>query len=157
MFSPLGAVAEYEILSPEDPLLPVPLQVAEHLEPVDYRILTLLFQGKTMEAVAGEVERSRSEIVARVGRPRFEHLKKEVEKGIVEQIARGGEFEPITMARANASPAMRRIIALSKRSRAPLGPPMPPGTPGHIFFREVGQKSRREGPKRLRFPEVSGR
>lgn len=119
MFSPLGAVAEYEILSPEDPLLPVPLQVAEHLEPVDYRILTLLFQGKTMEAVAGEVERSRSEIVARVGRPRFEHLKKEVEKGIVEQIARGGEFEPITIARANASPAMRRIIALSKTSRDP--------------------------------------
>lgn len=117
MFAPLGEVEEYEV---EGLLEVLPAGVVpDHLEPVDYRILALLFQGRTIDAVAGEVERSRSEVLARTERPRFSHLRGEIEKGIVEAISRGGEYEPITIARANASPAMRRIIALSKTARDP--------------------------------------
>lgn len=118
MFSPLGEVEEFAVLdlgldTPGLPALP------EELEPVDYRILTLLFQGRTPEAIAGEVGRPRSEVLARTERPRFTHLRSQIEKGIVEAIARGGEYEPITIARVSASPAMRRIIALSKTARDP--------------------------------------
>jgi hypothetical protein len=126
MFSPLGAVDEYGLVEEALPALPgdtageaTACEVPEVLEPVDYRILALLFQGKTIDAVAAEVERGRTEITLRIERPRFTHLKGQVEKGIVAEIAKGGEFEPITIARVNASPAMRRIINLSKTSRDP--------------------------------------
>jgi hypothetical protein len=95
------------------------LAVPINLEPVDYRILTLLFQGKRVEQIAGQMGRSREEILARSERPRFKHLQGQVEKGIVERVARAGEFEPVTVARASASGAMRRIVAQSKTAIDP--------------------------------------
>lgn len=95
------------------------LAVPISLEPVDYRILTLLFQGKRIDQIATALGRTREEVLARSERPRFKHLQGEVEKGIVERVARAGEFEPITVARAHASNAMKRIIAQSKTAMDP--------------------------------------
>jgi len=95
------------------------LAVPVNLEPVDYRILTLLFQGKRIDQIAQQMQRSREEVLARTERPRFKHLQGEVEKGIVERVARAGDYEPITVAKAHASNAMKRIIAQSKTAMDP--------------------------------------
>jgi hypothetical protein len=98
-----------------DAFLAVPI----NLEPVDYRILTLLFQGKRVEEIADTLGRTRDEVFARMERQRFKHLQGQVEKGIIERVSRAGEYEPVTVAWAGATGAMRRIVAQSKTAMDP--------------------------------------
>jgi hypothetical protein len=102
-------------LSPE----PSPEHIPVELEPVDYRILTLLFKGERMEGIAEILHRTRAEVAARASRPRFLHLQRQVEKGVVERVTRSGEFEPVSVAKASATAAMQRIIQQSKTVQDP--------------------------------------
>jgi hypothetical protein len=89
------------------------------LEPVDYRLLHLLFSGATESACATDTERPVEEIRARVTRRRFLTVQAEIEKGVVERVIRQADYEPTTVAKAAASGAMKRIVDQGIRERDP--------------------------------------
>jgi hypothetical protein len=93
--------------------------LADVLEPVDYRLLHLLFSGATEAACAADVERAPEEVRARVTRRRFLQVQAEIEKGVVERVIRQADYEPTTVAKAAASGAMKRIVEMSARERDP--------------------------------------
>src|SRR5262245_48490463 len=92
---------------------------ADTLEPVDYRLLHLLFSGATERGCAEDVERPVEEVRARVTRRRFLAVQAEIEKGVVERVIRQADYEPTTVAKAAASGAMKRIVDMSVRERDP--------------------------------------
>jgi hypothetical protein len=92
---------------------------ATRLEPVDYRILTLLFRGWKTGRIAKVLRRSLGEVAARVDRSVFRKLQAEVEAGVVQQILVTSGTEPVTIAKAAAPAAMRRIVKLSSHSQDP--------------------------------------
>jgi hypothetical protein len=93
--------------------------LADALEPVDYRLLHLLFSGATERACAEDVDRSVEEVRARVTRRRFLAVQAEIEKGVVERVIRQADYEPTTVAKAASSGAMKRIVDMSVRERDP--------------------------------------
>src|SRR5215471_1542011 len=93
--------------------------VAEVLEPVDYRLLHLRFAGLSDQAIAEDVGRPIVEVRERIRRPRFLQVQAEIEKGLLHRITMQGEYEPVTLAKAAAPEAMRRIIRQSETERDP--------------------------------------
>jgi hypothetical protein len=89
------------------------------LEPVDYRLLHLLFTGRPRHELQEDTGRSAEEIEARISRRRFLQVQSEVEKGVLDRIIRLGTWEPTTLAKAASSGAMKRIIDISCRERDP--------------------------------------
>jgi hypothetical protein len=91
----------------------------DRLEPVDYRLLHLLFTGATPRACAHDTERDLAEVTARITRRTFLTVQAEIERGVLDQIVRQGTYEPTTTAKAAAPGAMKRIIDISVRERDP--------------------------------------
>jgi hypothetical protein len=89
------------------------------LEPVDYRLLHLLFSGSTEAACAADIDRSVEEVRARVTRRRFLQVQAEIERGVVERVIRQADYEPTTVAKAAAPGAMKRIVDQGIRERDP--------------------------------------
>jgi hypothetical protein len=93
--------------------------VPSELEPLDYKILTLLFEGTKPIAICASLTLTRAEYDARVSRPSFTDLTRRVEKGMIERLTTRGDFEPITAARTEAPAAMKRVIQQSRLERDP--------------------------------------
>lgn len=114
MYTPLARCPEYE--EPR-PTLQVPIPTK--LEPVDYRILTYLFQGLKTPKIASTLGRSLAEVAARVDRYAFRRLQSEVEAGVVKSILTASGTEPVTLAKAAAPGSMRQIVKLSSTCHDP--------------------------------------
>jgi len=114
MWTPLASCAEYE--EPRPTLMVV---VPAKLEPVDYRILTYLFQGVKTARIASRLGRSLAEISKRINRTAFRQAQAEVEAGVVKAILEARSAEPVTMAKAAAPGAMRQVVKLSSHSQDP--------------------------------------
>lgn len=114
MYTPLSRCEEYE--EPRPTLLVV---VPAKLEPVDYRILTYLFQGLKTARIASRLGRPLAEIAKRIDRTAFRQLQAEVEAGVVKSILEARATEPTTMAKAAAPGAMRQVVKLSSTSQDP--------------------------------------
>jgi len=93
--------------------------IAPELEPVDYRILTLQFEGSKSVTILAALGIEHGELQARVSRPAFRELVGRVERAMVARITGSGEFEPLTAARAEAPAAMKRIIQQGRLERDP--------------------------------------
>ena len=93
--------------------------IPSELEPLDFRILTMLFEGTKPLAIMAALSLDRPEFDARAGRPAFKELELRVEKAMLAKITGRGDFEPITAARAESPQAMRRLIAQSRTERDP--------------------------------------
>jgi len=87
------------------------------LEPIDYRILHLEFLGRTPQEIARALKRT--DIEERLDNPAYQAIRKQTEEGLLQQIIRAGDFEPLTIAKANAPKAMQRIVQQSERERDP--------------------------------------
>jgi len=103
----------------EPPRLVVHAPVPAKLEPVDYRILTLLFRGWKTPRIAVAVHRPLGEIAARIDRHAFRKLQADVEGGVVRGIINASATEPQTIAKAAAPTSMRQIVKLSHTSQDP--------------------------------------
>lgn len=114
MWTPLSQCAEY---LPPPPRLHVVVPAA--LQPVDYRILTYLFQGLRTAKIASLLGRSVLEIAARIERFAFRRLQAEVEAGVVKGIMAASTTEPVTLAKAAAPSAMRQVVKLAHTSQDP--------------------------------------
>src|SRR5262245_63267017 len=114
MWTPLARCEEYR--PPEPKLL---LVIPAKLEPVDYRILTWLFQGIKTARIASRLGRPLAEIARRIDRTAFRQLQAEVEAGVVKAILSASAAEPVTMAKAAAPGAMKRDVRLSNPSQDP--------------------------------------
>lgn len=114
MYTPLASCEEYQ--EPRPQLL---LVVPAKLEPVDYRILTYLFQGIKTARIASRLGRSLQEIAKRIDRTAFRQAQAEVEAGVVKAILSASAAEPVTMAKAAAPGAMRQVVKLSSTSQDP--------------------------------------
>jgi hypothetical protein len=108
MYTPLARCDEYE---PPRPTLAVPIPAK--LEPVDYRILTLLFQGQKSTKIATKLRMPLREVIARQDRYTFRRLQAEVEAGVVKSILQASATEPAVLAKAAAPSAMRSVVKLS--------------------------------------------
>lgn len=87
------------------------------LEPIDYRILHLQFLGRTPHEIARALKRT--DIDERLERPAYQAMRKQTEESLLQQIIHSGDFEPLTIAKANAPKAMQRIVQQSERERDP--------------------------------------
>jgi len=114
MWTPLARCEEYR--PPEPKLL---LVIPSKLEPVDYRILTWLFQGVKTARIASRLGRPLAEIARRIDRTAFRQLQAEVEAGVVKAILSASAAEPVTMAKAAAPGAMKQVVRLSNTSQDP--------------------------------------
>jgi hypothetical protein len=114
MWTPLSACSEYEAPRPT-----LTLVVPVKLEPVDYRILTLLFRGAKLARIAALLGRSLQEVATRTDRLAFRQLQAEVEAGVVRQITSGRVGEPTSIAKAAAPAAMRQVVKLSATCHDP--------------------------------------
>src|SRR5262245_9310708 len=114
MWTPLARCEEYR--PPEPKLL---LVIPSKLEPVDYRILTWLFQGIKTARIASRLGRPLAEIARRIDRTAFRQLQAEVEAGVVKAILSASAAEPVTMAKAAAPGATRQVVRLSDTAQAP--------------------------------------
>ncbi len=114
MYAPLSRCAEYQ---PPRPTLH--LVIPAKLEPVDYRILTYLFQGWKTPRIATRLHRPLIEITTRIERFAFRRLQADVEAGVVKGIMAASATEPITVAKAAAPSAMRQVVKLSTTSQDP--------------------------------------
>jgi hypothetical protein len=121
MMSWLGTTAAVEdrlaAVADSDPLTGTP--VPSDLEPLDYRILTLLFEGTKAGVIQASLFLTPSEYQARVSRAAFIELEQRIEQAMLEKITGRGDFEPITAARAEAPQAMKRLISQSRLERDP--------------------------------------
>jgi hypothetical protein len=115
MWTPLAECAEYD--PPRPSAAPPPIRAA--LEPVDYRILTYLFQGLKTGKIATKLGRSTLEVAARIDRFAFRRLQAEVEAGVVKGIMAASTTEPVTLAKAAAPSAMRQVVKLAHTSQDP--------------------------------------
>src|SRR5262245_51757751 len=93
--------------------------VPSDLEPLDYRIITLLFEGTKPSVICTALSLSRDEYDGRRSRESFTDLERRIEATMVAKITGSGEFEPVTAAKAEAPQAMRRIIHQSRTERDP--------------------------------------
>jgi hypothetical protein len=89
------------------------------LEPLDFRILTMLFEGTKPTAICAALSLDRPEFDQRTARLAFKDLERRIEKSMVERITGRGDFEPVTAARAEAPQAMKRLIHQSRLERDP--------------------------------------
>lgn len=88
--------------------------VPSDLEPLDYRIITLLFEGTKPSVICAALQLSREEFDSRIARNSFTDLERRIEASMVERITGRGEFEPVTAAKAEAPQAMKRLIRQSR-------------------------------------------
>ena len=93
--------------------------VPSDLEPLDYRIITLLFEGTRPMAIMAALALSPAEYESRVSRQSFTDLERRIEATMVAKITGSGDYEPQTAAKAEAPQAMRRLIAQSRTERDP--------------------------------------
>jgi hypothetical protein len=114
MYTPLSRVREYQ--APRSVTSSV---IPSRLEPVDYRILTYLFQGMKILRIAVKLRRPQAEIAARIDRHAFRRLQADVEAGVVKGIIAASATEPITLAKAAAPAAMRQVVKLSGTCQDP--------------------------------------
>src|SRR5262244_2053242 len=114
MWTPLARCEEYQ-----EPKPALVLVVPARLEPVDYRILTYLFQGIKAAKIASRLGRSLAEVSKRIDRTAFRQLQAEVEAGVVKSILEAKAAEPVTMAKAAAPGAMRQVVKLSSHCQDP--------------------------------------
>jgi hypothetical protein len=115
-YTPLSRVPEF---APAPSRPPASSVIPARLEPVDYRILTYLFQGRKRAQIARTLARPLAEIVARMDRHAFRRLQAEVEAGVVKAILAASATEPVTLAKAAAPTAMRQVVKLSTTSQDP--------------------------------------
>lgn len=111
--------SQFEDEEPEQTEAPYQESIPSELEPVDYKILTLLFEGRKPIAICQELDLDRPEFDARTKRAAFEDIQRRVEKAMLAKITGSGEFEPLTSARAEAPQAMKRIITQGRLERDP--------------------------------------
>jgi hypothetical protein len=114
MYTPLASCEEYQEPKPQ-----LTLVIPAKLEPVDYRILTYLFQGIKTAKIASRLGRSLAEIARRIDRTAFRQAQAEVEAGVVKSILQASAAEPTTMAKAAAPGAMRQVVKLSSTCQDP--------------------------------------
>jgi hypothetical protein len=121
MMSWLGTVATIEDrvqeIADSDPLTGTP--VPSDLEPLDYRIIALLFEGTKVGVIQASLLMTPAEYQERVSRESFMELETRIEAAMLEKITGRGDFEPITAARAEAPQAMKRLISQSRTERDP--------------------------------------
>ena len=95
------------------------VSVPADLEPLDYRILTMLFEGTRPLAVMAALTMDKAEFDRRTTRVAFTELAHRVEKAMLGKLTGSGDFEPISAARAEAPQAMKRLIQQSRLERDP--------------------------------------
>lgn len=109
---PGEATEEGTLLSPQELACQDGLPPPE-LDGMDFAILSAWTERKAWSRIASEVGLTAPAVHYRINRPKFQEALERIRRSWFDAIARG-EFGAIALAKANAVPAMRRVVALAR-------------------------------------------